>query len=251
MPLSHRCGGWGGELRRKGRLELAGGEIVEGEEAGGEFFGGQAAVAVESTQKVGGGARAFLRIAVHAAGDEVAVGITPGLDLRDDMVEALYTRVRAAQAIKTEAGLAGVDGPSQRLGVQEIRLFQVEGGNLRSGFAGCGRIGTGNGDLFRQAHFDDMTGLAAFDQAQDAVIDEATHGRADGAGAKASATGEPVHRKVELELAFEAGVAEEMEIDDLVGDGETQSRDEDVRELFPDEYGVGDFGFHGSILREK
>jgi hypothetical protein len=46
-------------------------------------------------------------------------------------------------------------------------------------------------------------------------------------------------------------VAEEMEIDDLVGDGETQSRDEDVRELFPDEYGVGDFGFHGSILREK
>lgn len=110
--------------------------------------------------------------------------------------------------------------------------------------AGLGRIGSRDGDLFGQTDFDDMAGFAAFDQAENAVVDEATHGRPDRAVAKASAAGEPLHGKLELEPAFEASVAEEIEIDDLVDGGEAQPRDEDVGELFPDEYDIGDFGFH-------
>jgi len=44
--------GSGDERRR----ELAGGEGVEGTEAAGEFDGGQAALAIESAEKIRGGA---------------------------------------------------------------------------------------------------------------------------------------------------------------------------------------------------
>lgn len=138
-----------------------------------------------------------------------------------------------------------MDGLAQRFGAQEVRFFQVEVGNLQSSFAGFGRFGTREGDLIRQTDLDDVASFAAFDEAENAVVHEAAHGGTHRAGAKASAAGEPVHRELELELAFEARVAEEIKIDDLVGGGETESRDENVGELFPDEYGVGDFGFHG------
>lgn len=91
--------GWAGGGGERGN-ELAGGEVFEGLEAAGEFFGSEAAVAIESAEKIGSGARAFFRIAMHTAGDEVAVGIAPGLDLGHDMVDALNARVGAAQAIK-------------------------------------------------------------------------------------------------------------------------------------------------------
>src|SRR5260370_8066290 len=61
------------DLRQR-RHELAGGE---GAEAGGEFGGGQAALAVEAAEKIGDGGFPFLRVAFHAAGDQVAVGIAP------------------------------------------------------------------------------------------------------------------------------------------------------------------------------
>ena len=66
------------DLRQR-RHELAGGE---GAEAGGEFGGGQAALAVEAAEKIGDGGFPFLRVAFHAAGDQVAVGIAPRPRLR-------------------------------------------------------------------------------------------------------------------------------------------------------------------------
>src|SRR6267142_6907173 len=62
------------ELRQR-RAELAGGEVVDGAEAGGEFGGSQVAVAIEAAEKILGRLFAFLRVAFHATGDEVAVGI--------------------------------------------------------------------------------------------------------------------------------------------------------------------------------
>ena len=41
------------------RAQLAGGESVEGAEAGGEFGGGQAALAVEAAEKIVGGLSPF------------------------------------------------------------------------------------------------------------------------------------------------------------------------------------------------
>src|SRR6267142_3178229 len=60
---------------RQGRAELAGGEGVEGAEAGGEFGGGQAALTVEAAEKIVGGLFSFLGVAFHAARDQIAVGI--------------------------------------------------------------------------------------------------------------------------------------------------------------------------------
>jgi len=78
-------------LRKQRRAELAGGEGVEGAEAGGEFGGGQAALAVEAAEKIGGGFP-FLGVAFHAAGDQVAVGTAPRPRLRHDVVQALDRR---------------------------------------------------------------------------------------------------------------------------------------------------------------
>jgi hypothetical protein len=60
-----------------GRAEFAGGEGVEGAEAGGEFGGGEAALAVEAAEKIVGRLFSFPGVAFHAAGDQVAVGIAP------------------------------------------------------------------------------------------------------------------------------------------------------------------------------
>jgi len=79
----------------KRRAELAGGEGVEGAEAGGEFGGGQAALAVEAAEKIIGGLFPFLSVAFHAAGDQVAVGVGPQARLRHDVVQSRWGTLSA------------------------------------------------------------------------------------------------------------------------------------------------------------
>src|SRR5882724_10353187 len=112
-----------------GRGELAGSEGVEGAEAGVEFGDGEAALAVEPAEKIGGGTLSFERIAFEAGGNQVAIGVAPGPDAGHDMVEALDARVGAAQTIKTMAAFAEVDGLAQGAGLEEVEIFQV--GELR------------------------------------------------------------------------------------------------------------------------
>src|SRR6266852_8897060 len=98
-------GRWLGD-RSYGRAELAGGEGVEGAEAGGEFGGGQAAFSVKAAEKIVGGFFSFLRVAFHAARDQVAVRIAAQANLRHDVVEALHCRGGLAHAIEAMAALA-------------------------------------------------------------------------------------------------------------------------------------------------
>src|SRR5215472_9497048 len=93
------------------RGEFAGGEGFEGAEAGVHFGGGEAAVAEEPAEKIGGRAFAFQRIAFEAARDQVAVGIRAALGERHDVVEDLDARVGASQAIETVAALAEREAP--------------------------------------------------------------------------------------------------------------------------------------------
>jgi hypothetical protein len=72
-----------------GRAEFAGGEGVEGAEAGGEFGGGQAALAVEAVEKILRRLFSFLRVAFYATRDQVAVGIAPQPHPRHDVVQGL------------------------------------------------------------------------------------------------------------------------------------------------------------------
>ncbi len=120
-----------------GRRELAGGEGVEGAEAGVEFGGGDAALAVEPAEKMGGGTLAFERIAFEAGGNQVAIGVAPRPGTGHDVVEALDARVGAAQTIKTMAAFAEVDGLAEGAGLEEVEVFQI-GGLRRAGGAADG-----------------------------------------------------------------------------------------------------------------
>ena len=110
---------------KKRRAEFAGGEGVEGAEAGGEFGGGQAALAVEAAKKIGGGGFPFLGVAFHAAGDQVAVGTAPRPRLRHDVVQTLDRRRGPAQTVEALVALAGVDGIAQRLVLHEVHALEV------------------------------------------------------------------------------------------------------------------------------
>src|SRR5260370_8331446 len=64
-------------LVRQARTEVAGGEVVEGAEAGGEFGGGQAALAGEAAGKIVRGLFSFLRLAFYSTPNPAAPGIPP------------------------------------------------------------------------------------------------------------------------------------------------------------------------------
>ncbi len=132
------------------------------------------------------------------------------------MVEALDARVGAAQTIKTIAAFAEVDGVAEGAGLEEVELFQVGGMRLAGGADDGGSARHGGqarskaANLIGQEHVNDVAGFAATDEAECTEDDEAADGFAHGAGADADAAGEPGHGEVELEPAFETGVAEEM-----------------------------------------
>src|SRR5689334_11894235 len=89
------------------------------------------------------------------------------------------------------------------------------------------------------------------DEAERTKNDEATDRFTHRASADADAAGEPRNGEAELELAFETAVTHEMRIDGAVGDGQTQPREEEVLELFPEMLDVQFFAFHGGSFRRK
>jgi hypothetical protein len=117
-----RIGGPGGRRR-----ELAGGEGVEGAEAGADFGVGQAAPAVEPAEEILGGGLPLFRVAIATARNQVAVGIAPRLNARDDMVDGAYEDGKAPQAVKAEATLARVDGLAQSFVFEEIGVCDAGG----------------------------------------------------------------------------------------------------------------------------
>jgi hypothetical protein len=241
----------GGVGVEDGRGELAGGEGVEGAETGVEFGGGDAALAVEPAEKMGGGTLSFEGIAFEAGGNQVAIGVAPRPGAGHDVVEALDARVGAAKTIKTMAAFAKVDGLAQGAGLEEVEVFQI-GGLRRAGGAADGdgaryggQAGAKAANLIGQADVDDVAGFAATDEAERPEDDEAADRFTHGAGADANAAGEPGHGEAELELAFETAVADEMRIDGAVGDGQAQSREEKVLELYPKMLEIQFFAFHG------
>jgi hypothetical protein len=115
----------------------------------------------------------------------------------------------------------------------------------RAGPRGGNDIGAEGANLLRQADHDYVTDLVAFDQAQDAEIEQAPRRATGGHGTETDTAGEPGNGKTEAEPPFEAAVAQEMRIDGALDDREAQAQDEKVLELFPEVFGVGFFVVHG------
>jgi hypothetical protein len=80
---------------------------------------------------------------------------------------------------------------------------------------------------------------------------ETANGVASGRAREVNATGEPDDRKTELALAFEAAMPQEMGVDHALGKIEAQTGHENVFELFPDEFRIGFFVFHGLGSKEE
>jgi hypothetical protein len=233
-------------VQADGRPELAGGEGIESAEAAREFGGGQAALAVEAAEEIGGEPRPFLRVTFHTAGDEIAVGIAPRLHAWNDMIETLRCAGDPAQTVKAETALAGVDGIAQWLGLEKIRLFEA-GSARHSGWAAfIGSIGTDRANLSWQTHFDYMTVSAAFHQAQGTLSSKPADGFSHRPAGDTSTAGEPGNGKAEPKLPFEAAMPQKMRIDSAVDDRQVKLRDDEVFQLFPDEFSIRFFVFHGS-----
>src|SRR5258708_28904694 len=112
-----------------------------------------------------------------------------------------------------------MDDLAEGFALQEIGLLEVGGtGQRRKG----GLAGAGN--LLGQAHLDHVTGFAAFDQAENALVEETAHRLTRGSDGEASTPGEPGNGKAEAELPFEAGMAEEMRKNRAGGGGEAGGR---------------------------
>ncbi len=157
------------------RAELACGEIFQGAKASVEFRGREAPQAVESAQKIPGRTVALARVAFDTAGNQVAVGIASEARAWHNVVEALHMSGSAAKAVKAGAAFAIVNGFAERPGFQEIRGFERRGRRLPGGLEGAIFGWAGGANLLRQAHFDEMAGLAAFEQAQSPQLIEPAH----------------------------------------------------------------------------
>ena len=239
--------------RRRGEdgAELAGGEGFEGTEASLEFGRGYPAQAIEGAQKIFAAAFSLLRVAFQAARNEIAVGIAPPADMRDDMVQDSPTTDAPPQAIEAQAALAHMNGLAPAAHLQEIHLLEVGAAGPPDEAGGhsflmwCGLY------LLRQKDFGHVASLSAVDQAQRALRSETAHSLARGRLRHANATGQPKNRKAELGLPFEAAMPQEVGIDHALAKIEAQARHEIIFELFPDEFRIGFVVFHDWILDWK
>jgi hypothetical protein len=232
--------------RRENGAELAGGQGVERLETANQIDPSYTAFTVERAQEVGGRALALAGVALPAARDQVAVrvGAEPGAGY--DVVEALDFLAGAAEAVKADTPFAGVDGPAVLGSAHKIDFLEVAA--LRRGNARA-RLGSASsaGNLFRKPNVHHVSGFAALDQSQCAVLHEPAQRGAYSIHADAKTPRHPNKGKMKARLAFKAAVPEKMVINGPVGDGETQARSESVLELLADKFGVGLFGFHDEI----
>jgi len=72
--------------------------------------------------------RAFLGVAILAAGDEVAVRIAARVRAGDDVVETLHLRGENAQTIEATPGFASMDGVTEGVDAEEVLVFEVDAG---------------------------------------------------------------------------------------------------------------------------
>ena len=105
---------------------------LEGAEAGGEFGGGEAVLAVEAAEKVGCRGVPLYGVALDTSGDEIAGGVLATVDVRNDVVETASAGSEPSQAVKTEATVAGINGSAK----SRSRIRDSSGGDaLGSGGA--------------------------------------------------------------------------------------------------------------------
>lgn len=143
-------------------------------------------LAVELAEKIGGGLMTFARIALEAAGNQVAIGIAALAELGYDVVEATGARPDAVETVEADAAVASLNGFAKKLGGEEVellnivRLQQSRGPVRQRGTWGTVVMqgGWGKGCSERRANevrvkdFDQVAVSGSLDQADSAPLDE-------------------------------------------------------------------------------
>jgi len=154
------------------------------------------------------------------------------------VVEAKHAPRSLAEAVKAPAAVAQVDGAAERIGPHEVDLFEAGTARQLGRAAGCGFAVARRSNLLRQAHLDDVTGFAAFEDVQGAQLVEPVDGVAYERAGKTEIAGQPDEGKTQAALPFEEAMAQQMRIDDVFDGGKAQARRENVFELLPEVFGV-------------
>src|SRR6266851_853954 len=229
---------------RQQRAEFAGGEIFQGAKTAVEFGGRQAALAVESAQKIRDRTVALARVAFDAAGNQVAVGIASEARAWHNVVEALHMSGSAAEAVKASAAFAIVNGFAERPSFQEIGGLEGRGRRLFRGLGGAIFVRADGADLLGQAHLHEVAGFAAFKQAQSPQLIEPAHRLAHRSVGQTEIASDGQNRKMQAELAYDEGMAQEIGVDGAVPDGQAETRGENIFKLHPEEFCVEYFVWH-------
>src|SRR6266852_1979191 len=108
-------------LWREARAEFAGGEGIQGAEAGGKLDLGQAALAMQPPEKISRGEIVFLAVALVTAGNQVAPGIIPELCKRDDVIQAASCGGNRGSGNKSSGRLLGREWPGAAPGISGSR----------------------------------------------------------------------------------------------------------------------------------
>jgi hypothetical protein len=112
-------------------------------------------------------------------------------------------------------------------------------------------VQTDDADILGQAHFDEMAGLAAFEQAQSPKLIQAAHRLTHRSIGKTQFGGYRHYRELQAELANNERMAEQMGIDGAIENGQAETRCENIFKLHPEESGVQFFGIHVQILEKR
>src|SRR5262249_37798460 len=105
--------------------KVAGGEGIQSTHPLGKFGSGEAAFAIQAAEEILRRPLAFLSIAVHAGGNQVAVRIAPRLRAGHHMVEAPHGSREPAQTVKASPALPRVDGLAERLGLHKVDVLKA------------------------------------------------------------------------------------------------------------------------------
>ena len=217
-------GGWRHRDGPERGEEVAGLEGLEGGEAGVEVGRGEAPIAVEQAEEFVGGTVALLGVAVEATGDDVAVGVVAVGAHGHGVVIAGGLGVEPTQAVEAGEVLAEQDGGAHA-GVMEA-VGVVELGGIAFG-AGMEAAGDVSGD----EDFDTVSGDAALEDADEALLREVAEMITRGGVAGAEATSECAIGNASDAAAFGVGVAQEMVVEGAFAGTEAEVGNEVVFDL--------------------
>lgn len=167
------------------------------------------------------------------------------------MVEGPFAGAQGAEAIEALAGVAFEDAGAEARAAEVVGTRPGAGlaGGVAFDFAdgegeffGCGRVREAGGDFVGQKNFQEAAAAAAFEEAHDLFAGEHAEIVSRGRGAEAGGAGEVVARDAHGAASFEAGVAQQVDVQRALMRREAQRREQHVFHLAPDGGEVERFG---------